>query len=138
MDPNTYRDGYYGGIYQVDQIGFQDTQDVASHPGLANKYEAIMDNYGIDWPSVQYEDLEKPLYSGIASRLYISNNPLPIPEDRNGQAQYWKDHYNTQEGAGSVDNFPNKREANLGSSERDVEDFLNCPSCVCSKSKCLQ
>ena len=25
LNPGTYRDGYYGGIYQVDRIGFEDT-----------------------------------------------------------------------------------------------------------------
>ena len=33
-DKNTYHSGYVGGIWQVDQIGFQSTQDTKSHPGL--------------------------------------------------------------------------------------------------------
>ena len=45
LDLNTYRDGYYGGIYQVDRIGFEDTKDVASHPGLSSKYDKIMEEF---------------------------------------------------------------------------------------------
>ena len=40
-DGNTYRTGYHGGIWQVDQIAFQDTQDTGSHPGLVAKHEKI-------------------------------------------------------------------------------------------------
>ena len=38
LHPGTYRKGYYGGIYQVDRIGFEDTQNVKSHPGLSEKF----------------------------------------------------------------------------------------------------
>lgn len=32
-DSSTYRKGYEGGIFQMDSIGFKDTQNTASHPG---------------------------------------------------------------------------------------------------------
>ena len=38
LHPGTYRKSYYGGIYQVDKIGFEDTQNVNSHPGLLKKF----------------------------------------------------------------------------------------------------
>lgn len=132
MHPDTYRDGYYGGIYQVDKIGYLDTKDVASHPGLVQKYERIRDEFGIDWMSTTWEDLQKPLYSGIGARLYISNNPEPIPTTKEEQGEYWKDYYNTRSGAGDPSNF-GKREANLGNPNKDVNDFYNCASCHCSE-----
>lgn len=130
LDANTYRDGYYGGIWQVDEIGFRSTQDVASHPGLSSKYERIEDVTGISWPEVSWEDLQKPLYSGLAARLHTSNVPEPIPVDVREQAEYWKEHYNTQAGQGNPDNFPNgkKRQVDDG---KNIDDFINCPSCVC-------
>ena len=108
LNPKTYRAGYYGGIYQVDRIGFEDTQNVLSHPGLFKKYKKIQEQFGINWPSVKWEDLEKPAYSGIASRLFISNIPKPIPSDPKEQGQYWKKYYNINDGAGDACNFPNK------------------------------
>lgn len=134
--PKTYRDGYHGGIYQVDEIGYRDTKDVASHPGLTRKHQEIMEEFGIDWMSSTWEDLDKPVYSAIGARLYISNNPEPIPMTKEEQGRYWKEHYNTDLGAGDPSNF-GKREANLGSPNKDVNDFYNCASCGCSNSETL-
>ena len=47
--PNTYRDNYHGGIWQVDKIGFADTQNVASHPRLKARFEQIQAATGISW-----------------------------------------------------------------------------------------
>lgn len=113
---NTYRNGYHGGIWQVDEIGFMDTQDVASHPGLRAKYEQILREFGINWPDVEWMDLRKPLYSGIAARLKLSNIPAPIPCDVAGQAAYWKRYYNTELGSGTEQKFIDDVMA-LGSSE---------------------
>ena len=44
-NPETYRDGYYGGIYQVDRIGFEDTQNVTSHPRLSEKFKKIKEKF---------------------------------------------------------------------------------------------
>jgi receptor-type tyrosine-protein phosphatase Q len=105
--PNTYRDGYHGGIWQVDEIGFKDTQDVRSHPGLTAKFAKIERDFGIDWSKVKYEDLRKPLYSAIAARLKYSNVESAIPPSNQlyKQAEYWKKYYNTQSGKGTVKKF---------------------------------
>ena len=91
-NPNTYRPGYYGGIWQVDEIGFKATQDTVSHPGLKDKFRAIQNQYGIDWTTVEWQKLVTPLYSGIAARLFISNIPHAIPSDIPSQAVYWKQY----------------------------------------------
>ena len=101
----TYRQGYHGGIWQVDLIGFQDTQDTNSHPGLVSKFKEIQRVFGIDWPSVQWEDLRKPLFSALAARLKLSNVAAPIPLAVEDQARYWKTHYNTERGEGTAAKF---------------------------------
>jgi len=92
---DTFRKGYNGGIFQVDLIGFKDTQNVKSHPGLKTKFAKIQKAFGIDWNKVTWKDLRKPLYSAIAARLYLSNKPGAIPTSLNKQAEYWKEYYNS-------------------------------------------
>ena len=106
-DNGTYREGYHGGIWQVDNIGFRDTQNTESHPGLNAKFSNIQQQFGINWPSVQWEDLRRPLYSGLAARLFLSNVVEAIPSACNisGQASYWKTYYNTDLGAGTPEKF---------------------------------
>ena len=91
-DPNTFRSDYFGGIWQVDELEFSETQA----PELALKHEAIQEEFEIDWSKVEWSDLQKPLYSGLAARLYLCNIPDPIPtsSDIPGQARYWKENYN--------------------------------------------
>ena len=103
-DSGTYRHGYDGGIWQVDRIGFADTQNTASHPNLPTKYKKIKDALGIDWTTAKWSDLRVPLYSGLAARLLLLNIPAAIPSDLAGQAAYWKDHYN-KTGAGTKQKF---------------------------------
>lgn len=40
-------------------------------------------------------------------RLRYRVDPRPIPKDLNGQAQYWKDIYNTKHGKGTVEEYIN-------------------------------
>ena len=102
---DTYRNGYHGGIWQVDELGFRDTQDVASHPGLPARYDLIRQKFGINWPDVEWVDLRRPLYSGLAARLFLLNIPDPIPCDVAEQAAYWKRYYNTIQGSGTEQKF---------------------------------
>ena len=108
LDSGTYREGYYGGIYQVDKIGFEDTQNVTSHPRLSDKFKKIKEEFGINWPLVKWEDLTTPAYSGIASRLFLSNIPESIPTDPEKQGHYWKKYYNTKSGKGNACDFHRK------------------------------
>ena len=106
-DSGTYRNGYYGGIWQVDEMVFENTQDTTSHPALAAKLDAIQQIFGIDWRTLRWQDLRRPLYSGLAARLFLANVPAAIPFASNLQAQgeYWNTHYNTNAGAGAVQRF---------------------------------
>lgn len=103
------RSGSNGGIWQLSSAAFQDTKDHMSHRRLPMKYERLMELYGIDWMSVTYSDLNKPLHSAIAARLYLSNNPASIPPSQEiaEQAAYWK--YKYMSGAGESAAFYTKK-----------------------------
>ena len=45
-DRNTYRKNYRGGVWQVDKIGFEDTQKVKSHRKLEEKLDKIEKHFG--------------------------------------------------------------------------------------------
>ena len=53
---------------QVDEITFEKLTLQESNPDI---YQAILDEFGIDWSQVEYRDLWKPLYCGLAARLWI-------------------------------------------------------------------
>lgn len=57
--------------------------------------------------AISREDLRKPLFSGVFARirLYLVSARLPVSNDLVGQAQYWKYHYNSEKGKGTVDDF---------------------------------
>ena len=106
-DNNTYRVGYYGGIWQMNEVGFQGTQNTTSHQGLATILNSIQEQFGINWSAVCWQDLRKPLYSGLATRLFLSNVPTAIPfaSDLPAQGEYWIAHYNMNAGNRSVERF---------------------------------
>ena len=68
-------------------------------PELAAKRDTIRRVFGIDWTYVTWNDLRKPLYSGLAVRLFLSQLELttmasiPLAGDVAGQAQFWFDYY---------------------------------------------
>jgi hypothetical protein len=97
-----------GGIWQVSRTAFQDTLNTSAHGRLPYKYEKIWKLYKIDWKSVAYKDLDKPFYSALAARLYLSNFPESIPPAHKieDQAEYWKFKY--MRGSGDVQQFIDK------------------------------
>ena len=85
-----------GGIWQVSDFAFRDTMDTGAHYRLPSKYYKIRQAFpGIDWPSTTRQDLDKPFFSALAARLYLSNFKEPIPNANRiqEQAQYWKAFY---------------------------------------------
>lgn len=87
-----------GGIWQVSKYAFEDTKDELSHIRLARKYQKIQDILGINWRKITLVDLEKPIYSAIAARLYLSNFPETIPPSYSidKQQEYWWRFYMRQ------------------------------------------
>ena len=107
-EKGTFRSGYTGGIWQVDLTGFKSTQinrQTGATPALKRIYDEIRIRFEIDWMTVTWEDLLKPLYSGLASRIFLADKPDAIPDDLQGQAEYWKKFYNTPAGKGTVEHF---------------------------------
>ena len=98
--PQLYREGYDGGIWQVDESIFDQTQDTTTHPELASLYTQINSTLGIYWPSSTWVDLRRPLYSALAARLFFATvgEDIPMSGDLQGQAEYWKTHFNTDPG----------------------------------------
>ena len=101
---NTYRQGYNGGIWAVDENVFRDTQRVDKNPRLRAKLSDIQKLFSVDWSSARWSDLRKPLYSAIASRLVLYNVPraIPMADDISGQAELWANYYRR---GGSVSEF---------------------------------
>ena len=95
----------------MDKVGFAETQNVNAHRDLVKKHKLIKEKFGFDWMKVSWSDLTKPLYSGLAARLYLSNEQAPIPKDLIPQAKYWKNHYNTKAGSGTWQKFRDDVEA---------------------------
>ncbi|XP_071146626.1 matrilin-3-like [Mytilus edulis] len=88
LEANTYRPNYYGGIWQIDQDMFQ---QIATAIVLDDAKKMITQRIGIDWSKVQWIDLAKPLYSGLAAALFTllkaGNNE--IPRGIQYQANFW-------------------------------------------------
>ena len=99
VDILTYRDGYFGGIWQVDEDIFKKTQDVATYPELLKTYQQVVNAFGVDWPTSTWADLWKPFFSALGVRIYFTliSDPIPVPGDLQGQGEYWKSHYNRDE-----------------------------------------
>lgn len=94
-DPDTYRAGFDGGIWQVEESVFLATQDT-SDPDLAALIDGVNQQFGIDWVQMQWSDLRVPLFSAIAARLFLSTvmDSIPLARDISAQAQYWMTNYN--------------------------------------------
>ena len=84
-----------GGIWQVSQYAFQDTKDEIVHGHLTSLYQRLEEIFGIKWKEVSRVDLEIPMYSAIAARLYLSNFAEAIPPQSqiSKQQEYWWQFY---------------------------------------------
>ena len=67
----TFRPGYHGGLWQVDEVVFLETQNTLAYPQLIDKHQQILVEFDIEWAAVEWEELRKPLHSGLAVWLYI-------------------------------------------------------------------
>ncbi|KAH3785095.1 uncharacterized protein LOC127840958 isoform X2 [Dreissena polymorpha] len=90
--PRTFQSGNYGGIWQVDEREFNET---LHQPSLANKYQIIRNVMGIDWPSVTWQELRKPLYSGIAAALFtiLKTGSTGVSWKSEEQGIFWSNNF---------------------------------------------
>ena len=93
---STYRSGYHGGVWAVDEAAFLRTKNTVQYTRLPAKFQQIQLHFGIDWLTVQWRELRKPLYSALAARLviYIAPRAIPSADDLPAQAQFWVANYN--------------------------------------------
>ena len=89
----------------MDEVAFLETQNISLHPGLTATHTQIRSVFGFNWIDVQWRDLCKPLYSGLAARLFLSILAKSIPFGIKEQAIYWKAFYNTKQRSKTVAKF---------------------------------
>ena len=66
-------------MWQVDEAFLQATQSSSSSHFLFEYIKGIQSSFGIDWPSVKWEDMRMSLYSALGARLYIALTVSPAP-----------------------------------------------------------
>ncbi|XP_072030497.1 uncharacterized protein [Amphiura filiformis] len=120
-DTKTYRNGYHGGIWQVDERIFEETKNTTKSESLVPLHEAVSSMIGKPWSSVEWVELRKPFYSALAIRLFFARRELDIPglADLENQAEIWGSYY---------------RES--GSVTKDIyfESVAACEKTVCQSS----
>ena len=88
-----------GGIWNVNKKAFEGTKDTKTNTDIKEKHDEIKKRFGVDWSRVQWSEMKKPLYSGLAARLVLFNIPYTIPVELEGQAKYQKTRYSSATGA---------------------------------------
>ena len=106
-NPDAFNQGNSGGIWAVDEDTFLTTKLQVNKNLNATHfqtYEEMRLLFSIEWDTVQWSELNKPLYSALAARLvlFIALEDIPSSEAVPAQAHFWRDHYN---GDGSIKDF---------------------------------
>lgn len=93
---DTFREGYFGGIWAVSEAVFEHTQNLSSDSRLPAKLQEVNNQLNISWQEAQWRDLLNPLYSALAARLvlYLAGTDIPPTNDLQAQAIFWYQHYN--------------------------------------------
>jgi len=90
------------GLCQCDHIPFY---DVISRT-RGKHITAVKNAFNINLYRVKHEQLnDDPLLAFILCRLHYKLIPETFPEHQQGRAQYWKKHYNTVLGKGTVEHY---------------------------------
>ena len=134
LDPDTFRDGYNGGIWQVDEEVFLRTMDRATFPFLVEPggiYERLLQSdLNLDWAVAVWEDLRKPLISAVAARIFfeLAEDDIPNIGDVEGQGDFWKSTgFNTND-ADTVELFMERiTNLELEGKATAVEFPVSCP-----------
>ena len=90
------------GITQIDELPFKDIKDRCRSSDKA----LIMHHLDIDIDLVEWTHLRyNPLLSLIFTRLKYKKVPEMIPLTVEGRSEYWKEHYNSTEGKGTLAHY---------------------------------
>lgn len=103
VDPTPETSGV--GLTQFDPIALDDLK-LRVRPKYRKRLKEML---GYDLDKVQLKDLANdPLLALALTRLKLMLIPDPIPATLQGRAQYWKTHYNTRLGKGTVEGYLDK------------------------------
>ena len=77
---------FQGGIWRVPEWAYKETLKADAFPGLWEPYSLMAEKFELMWiaNSMSYDDLNVPLISAIAARLFLltrEENGLPIDVD---------------------------------------------------------
>ena len=99
IDPTIYAGM---GLTQFDKLPFQDVKDRCREQDK----EKIKKSFDIDIDLVEWEHLRyNPLLALIFTRLKYKKVPQAIPLTLEDRAKYWKVHYNSSAGQGTVEHY---------------------------------
>lgn len=92
------------GIYQIEVRTERSlwNDHLAFRPSLATAVTNICGVRGPDLVQLEYNLAYQHIMARLRYRAWVKS---PIPAGLNAQAQYWKDHYNTEAGAGTPEEY---------------------------------
>ena len=90
--------------FQIDPIGYDDIVSkgkagegqTLERASISNELLQNM-GYGEDFNilDLSYDEIREPMVGALLTRMKLGTIPKKIPKDLEGQAKYWKDHWNT-------------------------------------------
>ena len=90
------------GITQIDRLPFLDIKDRLRQKDK----ESVKQFFDVDVDLVKWEHLRyNPLLALIFTRLKYKKIPESVPSTKEGRAKYWKKHYNSIEGKGTLAHY---------------------------------
>jgi hypothetical protein len=90
------------GLFQCDKIAFDDVVYRAKKSDI----DALKNAFGFDLRAIEWSVLNyAPLIAAAVCRLHYKLRPGAIPLDLRGRAEYWKKHYNSSLGRGTVEHY---------------------------------
>lgn len=107
-EDHTFRHGYYGGIWQIDEDKFSATLLLQEQHLFKDNFVRNIQNWieaayhpDITWTAMSWKDLLKPRISLLAATFHlliiehINKDKLPDGTALNQQADFWKRHFNS-------------------------------------------
>lgn len=89
------------GLTQFDELPFKDIKN--RNMKLRDK---ILKELGVDLQLIEWDDLRyNDFLSLLFTRLFYRLKGDPIPKTIEERAKYWKLHYNTKDGKGTVEHY---------------------------------
>lgn len=89
------------GANQIDPIGLDDIK-----LNSTEHFQEVLEHFGYWIPDIHIDQVQNdPLLSFVLCRLHYKRVPEVIPMTRAKRAEYWKKHYNTELGKGTVKHY---------------------------------